>query len=317
MNLFDWPRGIAVISTSEGREVAEKIAKALPNAYLLGGYSRDALDEAFACYSGIVLVMSLGGAVRLVCERMSEKGEGPAVVVVDPLGKFAIPLINSHWGANELAQTISEKLGSIAVITTVAERKGMRPLENLARLLYGEFQPKELIAKYYSRILRGEKACAVGFDVPEGFDYLEKGEGCELRIYYGNCKEGHLCVKPYRLYIGIGAKREAHSLRDGVLRVLDELRVPRERVKAVGSVRKEAEEVAKALGTEFRLFSFDEIRQFDHECLSPGSETLSSLGLQGVAEAVALLMAGPRGKLLIRKVREKEFTVAVAGAVEG
>jgi len=127
---------------------------------------------------------------------MSEKGEGPAVVVVDPLAKFAIPLINSHWGANELAQTISEKLGSIAVITTVAERKGMRPLEDLARLLYGEFQPKELIAKYYSRILRGEKACAVGFDVPEGFDYLEKGEGCELRFTTGTARRATFALSP-------------------------------------------------------------------------------------------------------------------------
>ncbi|MGC9104944.1 MAG: cobalamin biosynthesis protein [Thermoprotei archaeon] len=313
MKVTDFPRGIAVITTPEGEGVAERVAKAFNNAYFLGHYSRESLRKALECYDALVLVMSLGGAFRILCESLKEKGEGPAVVVVDPLGKYAIPVVNSHWGANDLAEELGERLGLAPVITTVAERKGLRPLEDLARLTYSELRPKELIVKYYSRILKGEKVCLEGIEPPEGFDYLVKGSNCELKVTFGKCEEGGLCLKPYDLYVGIGAKREASELTERVLSLMNELMVPKERVRAIGSVRESVREVAEKLGVSFRLFAFDELRDFRNDCMSPPSRTLDSLGLPGVAEAIALAMAGPNGKLLVRKVREGDFTLAIAG----
>jgi cobalt-precorrin 5A hydrolase len=313
VNLVGFPRGIAVISTPEGEGVAERVAKAFNNAYLLGRYSRESLRKALDCYDALVLVMSLGGAFRVLCESMREKGEGPAVVVVDPLGKYAIPVINSHWGANDLADELGKRLGLTPIITTVAERKGLRPLEDLARITYSELWPKELIVKYYSRILKGEKVCLEGIEPPKGFDYLVKGEDCELKVTFGKCEEGGLCLKPYDLYIGIGAKREASGLAERVISLMNELMIPKEKVRAIGSVRESVREVAEKLGVSFRLFALEELRDFRNDCMSPPSRTLDSIGVPGVAEAIALAMAGPNGKLLVRKVRKGDFTLAIAG----
>ena len=309
-----FPRGIAVISTSEGEGLGKTLGKTFANSYYLGTYSRDLVSKAVECYDAVVLVMSLSGAFRATCEILKGKGEGPAVVVVDPLGKFVIPLANAHWGANELAEELAEKIGATAVITTVAERKGLKPLEGLARDLFTELEPKELIASYYRAILNGETICT-DFDPPEGYNYLKRGEDCGLRITT-ECRQGSLCLKPYSLFLGVGAKHKAEDLARRAIKVLDELRVPKERVKAVGSVRKEARSIAEVLGAEFRLFSFDELKDFKDYCLSPPSDALRSIGLPGVAEIVALKLAGERGKLLVRKVKGEDFTLAVAGVAQ-
>ena len=314
MSLERFPRGIAVLSTPEGEELGKKLGKTFSNSYYVGTYTRELLSKATECYDAVVLVMSLPGAFRVTCEVLKGKGEGPAVVVVDPLGKFVIPLANAHWGANELAEELAEKIGATAVITTVAERRGLKPLEALARELYAELEPKELIVSYYKAILNGETICT-DFDPPEGYSYLRRGDDCVLRITT-ECRQGTLCLKPYSLFVGIGAKPNAEDLSRRAVKVLEDLRVPKGRVKAVGSVREEARGVAEALGAEFRLFSFDELRDFNDDCLSPPSDTLKSMGLIGVAEIIALKLAGERGKLLVRKVKGEDFTLAVAGVAQ-
>lgn len=71
-------------------------------------------------YDVLVFRASTGIVVRKLCEKLRNKFEDPAVVVLDPTLNFAIPLLGGHEGANEVAKKL-EALGMKAVITTSAE----------------------------------------------------------------------------------------------------------------------------------------------------------------------------------------------------
>jgi len=71
-------------------------------------------------YDCIVAYMPTGIVVRAICPYLKSKWVDPAVVVVDKLMKFAIPLIGGHHGANIVAERL-KGLGLTPVITTSAE----------------------------------------------------------------------------------------------------------------------------------------------------------------------------------------------------
>ncbi|MCS7130358.1 MAG: cobalamin biosynthesis protein [Archaeoglobaceae archaeon] len=71
-------------------------------------------------YDVLVFRASTGIVVRKLCEKLRNKFEDPAVVVIDPKLSFAIPLLGGHEGANEVAKKL-ESLGMKAIITTSAE----------------------------------------------------------------------------------------------------------------------------------------------------------------------------------------------------
>lgn len=68
----------------------------------------------------IVALMPSGIVVRGICGLLKSKWEDPAVVVVDKMLRYAVPVIGGHHGGNEIAIKL-EELGMKAVITTAME----------------------------------------------------------------------------------------------------------------------------------------------------------------------------------------------------
>jgi len=65
----------------------------------------------FICATGIVM--------RTLAPVIQDKLKDPAVLVLDEMGKFVIPLLSGHeGGANEFARQVSDLLDSQLVITT-------------------------------------------------------------------------------------------------------------------------------------------------------------------------------------------------------
>jgi cobalt-precorrin 5A hydrolase len=108
---------------------AEKIAK------FLGGevreYTPDIFSEIFPRTTRIVALMSMGIVVRKIAPLLKDKWNDPAVVVVSPDFRFAIPLLGGHHGANELAKELTG-LGLTPVITTATEATGRDSVETIA-----------------------------------------------------------------------------------------------------------------------------------------------------------------------------------------
>ena len=64
--------------------------------------------------------MPAGIVVRGMCPHLRSKWVDPAVVVVDKLMRYAIPIIGGHHGGNEIAEML-KGLGLVPIITTAME----------------------------------------------------------------------------------------------------------------------------------------------------------------------------------------------------
>lgn len=127
---------IAVITLSrEGARLAELIVRGFPDARL---YLHEKVDVAcdgerfgstldltrliFSKVRGLVYIAPCGVAVRALAPCIEHKTTDPAVVVVDVGGRWAISLLSGHeGGANDLAITVGNIIGSEPVITTTTE----------------------------------------------------------------------------------------------------------------------------------------------------------------------------------------------------
>lgn len=124
----------ALISfTAQGGKTANRLSDGLnrsKEAYTaeafrlreLGISLDDFTRRAFQETDGLIFVGAAGIAVRAIAPYIKDKTNDPAVVVVDELGMFAIPILSGHiGGANELAREAASVLGAVPVITTATD----------------------------------------------------------------------------------------------------------------------------------------------------------------------------------------------------
>ena len=111
---------ISIIAfTDNGMEIAYKLFNSLSQDELndvnftrcgkgaLSAWS----EEHFSHSDALVFIGAIGIALRAIAPYIKTKTKDPAVVVVDELGQFSIPILSGHiGGANELAIKISEIL---------------------------------------------------------------------------------------------------------------------------------------------------------------------------------------------------------------
>lgn len=91
-------------------------------------------EDAFAGCDALVYVGATGIAVRSIAPFLRSKTSDPAVLCVDELGKFVIPLVSGHiGGANALAAQLADELGAVAVITTATDLNGRFAVDVFAR----------------------------------------------------------------------------------------------------------------------------------------------------------------------------------------
>jgi cobalt-precorrin 5A hydrolase len=94
-------------------------------------YTPEIFEEVFSSRKRIVALMSMGIVVRKIALLLDDKWTDPAVVVVSPDFRYAIPLLGGHHGANELAKELAG-LGLVPVITTATESRGRDSVEAIA-----------------------------------------------------------------------------------------------------------------------------------------------------------------------------------------
>ncbi|MCT0225450.1 precorrin-3B C(17)-methyltransferase [Synechococcus sp. CS-1328] len=81
--------------------------------------------------SAVVAVGACGLAIRLVAPLLQDKISDPAVVVLDPQGRFAIPLLGGHAGGGEaLSHRLAALLGGQAVVTGASSGQGRLALDS-------------------------------------------------------------------------------------------------------------------------------------------------------------------------------------------
>lgn len=94
------------------------------------------MGQLFEEYDYLVLVFSIGAAVRLMAPFLKSKREDPGVVVIDDCGQFVVPVLSGHiGGANAFATDVAQYLNATPVYTTASEARQTLPVDILGREL--------------------------------------------------------------------------------------------------------------------------------------------------------------------------------------
>lgn len=287
---------------------------------------------------GFVFIMSTGIVVRLIAPLLRGKDKDPAVVVMDDAGKFAISLLSGHLGgANELAGRCASFTGSQAVITTATDVNDLPSFDMLAKECGWIIDDLSRVKSLNALLLEGEEIAVVD---PTGrvrayfhdrgkllfcdtfADALESGaRGC---VFITNrClppesrTDGLLVLRPKNLALGIGCNKgtSADEIEEVVIAHLKRLSLSIKSVACIASATAKQEEpgllaFAEKQGAPLRFYESGELNAV-HVPSPPSAHALEAIGATGVAEPAALLASGG-GRLLLRKVKSGNVTLAVA-----
>ena len=274
---------------------ARRIADALGADVL--PYGPDAFRAAFAGYSRIVALMSAGIAVRGIAPLLTEKWRDPAVVVVGPDLRYAVPVVGGHHGGNDLARELAA-LGIEAVITTATETRGRESVEGIAARTGYDVVNRDSTRAVNAAILDGD----VPLYAVTGPGIVVAGPAVSLLVREGEYIVGIGCRK------GVGATEVAGAVRQA----LTEAGIAEGEVLVYATTtQKRGEEgllraVADLGGN---LVFLDDETLNAQEAPSPSRASL--IGLAGVAEPAALA-ASKRKVLVLAKQTYGGVTVAIA-----
>jgi cobalt-precorrin 5A hydrolase/precorrin-3B C17-methyltransferase len=324
---------IALIAATEnGRARARHLAAAWPDAEVVDGRPSHALPDAFARADGIVLFLATGAAVRLLAPLLADKRSDPGVVCVDDAGRFAVALCGGHaGGANALAQRVAEALGAEPVVTTASDATGVPALDSLGADLGFRIDPRSDLAAVGAALAGGERVTLVSDrrwplgPLPENVERAGEpavpAEAIAAPAIVISDRSlpglrGRIALyRPPSLVAGIGASRgaPAEEIEALLAEALAEAGLAPESLAEFASADIKSREpglIAAARGRPPRFFTADELAAVDVP--NPSEVVRDAVGTPSVAEAAALLAAGPGAELVLPKRKSAMATVAIA-----
>lgn len=128
----------------------------------------------------------------------------------------------------------------------------------------------------------------------------------------------HLVYHPWTLAVGIGCERGTDPAE--VKTLLDETltrhNIAAQSIFRYGSIDvKEDEAAVNQFGDVF-YFTAEQLKRETPRLANPSAIVEKEVGTPSVAEAAALALVGPRGKLLVPKTKSRRATIAIAEAAE-
>jgi cobalt-precorrin 5A hydrolase len=302
------------------------------------------VKETYNKVDAIVGVMATGIIIRAVAPHLESKLTDPAVIGVDASGRFVISLLSGHYGgANELTKLIADGIGATPVITTASDVMGKQSVDELARILHLKIENPESLVAVSSAIVNDGKLVIVkmqdvkmGLTKVVGFDVKEAENAEEAARIVNGYDAGAVItkqplpkkkfakpvtfLKPLTVAVGLGARKEVseEAIVDAVNAALAKANMPLERVDrlATVSIKKDSESMINAaenLGLKLEFLDVNVLGEFKHADLSPDSEIVKrNIGIGGVCERAALIAAGEKPRLILKKTKLNGVTVAVA-----
>ncbi|MFM7652499.1 MAG: precorrin-3B C(17)-methyltransferase [Vulcanococcus sp.] len=309
------------------------------------------LAEEWPRSSAFVAVGACGAITRLIAPLLGHKSSDPAVVALDPAGRYAVPMLGGHAaGGDVLAQAIAATLGGEAVLTGAGQHRGLLALDGFGR----SWGWRRGSGDWDGLVKAAQRGEAVQLDhrhgqplwrqlqglpelkgVPEPTTPGREGEpaahpsGGAPAALVVDVHTGPGCRwHPPALWLGLGCERGTSlSLLERVVeQTLNARGLAPEAVAGLASATRKADEtalleLAERRGWPLRCFRSEQLAAV--AVPNPSEAVLAELGTASVAEAAALLAAGPGATLLQEKRIEHAAageqgaaTLAIAGASE-
>jgi precorrin-4 C11-methyltransferase len=300
------------------------------------------LEGNFSKFDSFIFIGALGICVRSIAPFIKDKRSDPAIVNMDDAGKFVQSVLSGHvGGANELTVSIAKAIGAQAVITTASDVQGIWPLDTLAIQFGWKLKASTELNKIISLFVNKERTALLLDIKDKGTSYLEKNKPDFVDVFYNfdqidfsiynlfiavTHKIHHTSIPSLYYYapvlnVGMGCSRDIETdLLETSFRVqLLENNFSIDAVKMLGSIDVKHDEVAfielaKCLNIPFTTFTTDELNS--QPVPNPSEVVMSKLGVHGVSEASAMLLASNKELLLEKKKISlssgKKHTIAVA-----
>jgi cobalt-precorrin 5A hydrolase/precorrin-3B C17-methyltransferase len=338
------PEGAALVAlTAEGARLARTIQARLPGSSVHGLEGRvENADTAFADAAQhlralfgegkpVVGICAAGILVRALAPLLADKAAEPPVVAVSADGRFAVPILGGHRGANRLARAIAESLGGSAAVTTAGEAAlGLALDDPPPGWRAGENRP-EAGKRIAAALIAGDpvrlrvEAGNAGWLVQSGARFADRG-ALAVRItdraVAGDANT--FVLHPPTLALGVGCERgtapgEAIALAETALAQAG--LAPASIACVVSTEAKMDEEAIHAVAAHFRVparfFAPGRLEEETPRLVHPSPEVFRAVGSHGVAEAAALAASGSQGALAVPKTKSARATAAVGRAAPG
>lgn len=270
---------------------------------------------------GLVFVGACGIAVRAVAPHVKSKLTDPAVIAVDELGRFVIPLLSGHiGGANALAVQLANALGAEAAVTTATDINGRFSADAWAAergLFIDDLKAAKAVS---SAILEENVPMVCDFPVigelPAGVVPGDSGPvGFCVSWKVNRPFETTLLLVPKVVRIGIGCRRGTSwsIIRDAVEAVLGGNQIHPEAVKCVGSIDLKRDEAGllaycQKKGWPVHFYPAARLKAVEGD-FTPSDFVEKTTGVDNVCERAAALGGGT---LIVRKTALNGVTVAAA-----
>ena len=328
---------VAIIQISEaGGEIASTLRRVLSAKMI----QRSEVGKEWKKQDAFVFIGAMGICVRTIAPYIKDKHEDPAVVCVDSLGQNAISVLSGHvGGANNLAREIAGMIGARDVITTQSDNAGLWALDTFEQRFDWPVASDidDMNACIFAFVNRKPTALLLEAR-DEGTDYLEATKPDHVTIiddiseadpkkyklliivspFNRSAPEGMLELHfvPMVGTIGFGL---AHHPEDYecIYDEIDEAFAHRGVLPCAHKYCtidvKEDEEFCEMLEDEYDeevvFFTAEELSQVDVP--NPSTTVQKHVGTPSVCEAAAILGSN-NGKLIIPKVKGKNWTAALA-----
>ena len=327
--------------TDNGMEIAYKLSNSLSKensnniSFTRCGKGELSIwtEEHFSHDDALVFVGAIGIALRAIAPYIKTKTKDPAVVVVDELGQFSIPILSGHiGGANELALQIADILNAIPVITTATDINNVFAIDTWAKGQGLNILNPQCIKLVSSKLLKGETVhikseYPIDGKVPQNvqIDDLEDMDDYDVIIthkdYENKYKNDALLLVPQIITVGIGCRKDVsfENIEKSILNILKSENYHILALNALASIDKKADEkgileFAKKYGLPFNTFSAEELNSLEGD-FTKSDFVRSVVEVDNVCERSAVMESD--GKLIRRKDTCDGRGVTVALAMNG
>ena len=334
---------ISIIAfTDNGMEIAYKLSNSLSedNDVDFTRCGKGALstwtEEHFSTNDALIFIGAIGIALRAIAPYIKTKTKDPAVVVVDELGQFSIPILSGHiGGANELALQISKDLGSIPVITTATDINNVFAIDTWAKSQGLHILNPECIKLVSSKLLKG-KSVHIKSDYPiqgnlpknvylNDLEYSDETNEEKYDVIISHydlkdeCGNDTLLLVPQVIAVGIGCRKDIsfEAIENSILNILKNENYHILAINALASIDKKANEkgileFAKKYDLPFNTYAADELNSLEGD-FTKSEFVKSVVEVDNVCERSAVMESN--GNLIRRKDTCDGAGVTVALAI--
>ncbi|MEM7424089.1 MAG: precorrin-3B C(17)-methyltransferase [Pseudomonadota bacterium] len=279
----------------------------------------DHIRELFLSGTPVIGICAAGILIRALGPVLSDKREEHIVISVAEDGSAVVPLLGGHRGANRMAVRLASALGIPAAITTASDVTSGLALDDPPDgwTLTNPEDAKGAAA----RMLGGAPVIVEGnapFSTPDSGRPQEKPIVLTTERPESAGPE-RLVYRSRRIAIGVGCARgcppdELSALVDAALAGID---AHRDDLTGIFTIDLKADEaaildLARDFDVPLRLFTAERLDREADRLLTPSDIVFKEVGCHGVAEAAALIAAGPDARLAVPKQKSANATVAIA-----